>query len=162
DGAPGMRQFEELQHSVRQHDKFRSVVVGVQPPSAHRITIDLRSAAEAGSVLIAKRFAVLVLIAYGRLMLLLSPFRQRWRGAGPAQSVKTPDAGKIVRIERMLLSLVLRIRPSTIALILTSRTSLPSGRRRYRRLCAITVDDTLPSTSRLSKNGRGRSHTQQG
>src|SRR5438132_3786465 len=95
DGAPSVRQFEELQYPVRQHDKFDSVVVRVQTASAHRITIDLRSAAEAGSVLIAKRFAVLVLIANRRFMLLLPPFRQRWRSADPAQSVKTPDAGKI-------------------------------------------------------------------
>src|SRR5204862_651219 len=118
--------------------------------------------AKAGRVLVAERFAVLILVAQRRSMLLLSPFRHRRRSAGPAQSVKTPDAGKIAWIERMLLGLILRIRICAIPLVLTSRTSFPSRRRRYRRLRSITVDDALAPTSDLRKNRRGRIHTQQG
>lgn len=94
DGAPSMRQFEELQHPIRQHDKFRSVVVRVQPPGAHRITIDLRSAAEAGSVLIAKRFAVLVLIAHSRLTRLRDPFDS---DIADKPSIREEEVSKAVR-----------------------------------------------------------------
>src|SRR4051812_33713223 len=74
DSAPGMRQFEELQDPIRQHNKFHSVVVGIQPPGTHRIAIDFRTAAETGRVLIAKWLPVLILIAHRRFVLLLSPF----------------------------------------------------------------------------------------
>src|SRR5262249_49173390 len=156
DGAPGMRQFEELEHPVRQHDEFHPIVVGVQPARAHRIAINVRSAAEAGRVFIAKRFTVLVLVAYCRCLLLFPPFGHRRRSAGPAESVETPDTGKIVWIESMLLGLVLRIRVCTVPLVLTSRTSLPSRRRRDRRQRAITVDDPLAPTSDLPQKSRRR------
>src|SRR5207247_3263666 len=112
----------------------------VQPRRAHRISIHFCIAAESGSVFIAKRLAVLVLIAHRRFVLFLPPLGQRRRRPGITQAIETPDAGEVFWIEGRIFSLVFGVRLCPVLLILASRTSLPTRRRRYRRLCAIAVD----------------------
>jgi len=154
-----MRQFEELQHPIRQHDKFRSVVVGVQPRTAHRIAIDLRSAARPD----------VSLLRSGSPYSFLSPmvasccfFPNSVIGGGvPGCPVplKPQMPERSCGSKCMCLGLVLRVRVCSVLLTLTSRTGLPSRRRRYRRLRAVTVDGPPPCTSRLSKTAGGAETT---
>ena len=58
-----MRQFEELQHPVGQHDEFEAIVVGVQARPPFGIAIDLGAAALTGRVLRVKRLTGGVLLA---------------------------------------------------------------------------------------------------
>src|SRR5262245_33488119 len=86
DGAPRMTDLEELNHSVRQHYEFESVVVRVQARIPGRITID-QTAAFTRRVLAMKRHAVRTFLANSGIEAF---FAKRGKGRRISERVRYP------------------------------------------------------------------------